>query len=269
MLRALDRVETAARYAHDVKVAHDRDDGEAFHKRHAALVGCLEQARQSLESAAALGDVGERHRSRRDFGGMRHRTLPMVVTPLSERECWIRMMTGGIGRDGLILLPQGVVLKNYLRNSIVLFQHAPEHPVARTSDFEINPASELDDGSIDARCTFPPEGVSATADEVCGLVKNGVISAVSVGFEILKTDPVDRRRAVQWELFECSFVSVPGDPGAVVLARAARSPGIARAPAPAATARSAYSGQTMLASRAAYDRWLDDYHRALNGLPPR
>jgi hypothetical protein len=82
---------------------------------------------------------------------------------------------------------------------------------------------------IAARIAFAPLGVSATADEVRGLVKSGVVASLSVGFDPLDGEPLDPRRPrgghrfTRWQLLEASFVSVPADIGAIVTARSVRS----------------------------------------------
>jgi HK97 family phage prohead protease len=148
------------------------------------------------------------------------RALPTRVRQLGENEVEIRMMTSGLGRDGHIIEPSGAMLGNYRRNPIQLWQHDPSCPVGRNEDLRV------DGNSIVARSVFVPSGISAKADEVRGLVKMGVINAVSIGFDIIESEPLDpkRPRAGQhitvWELIECSYVSVPADPEAVVVSRA-------------------------------------------------
>ena len=79
--------------------------------------------------------------------------------------------------------------------------------------------------ALESQIDFAPQGVSDIADQVCGLVKAGVINAVSIGFQPLDQEPLDphdRRagtRITRAELLEVSFVSVPADKGAIVLER--------------------------------------------------
>lgn len=147
------------------------------------------------------------------------RTLPAQISSVGENEVVIRMMTGTRARDGHILDPLGCVLENYNLNPIQLWQHDPNKPVGRNSD--IRATADY----IEARTIFAPAGVSPIADEIRGLVKAGVVTAVSIGFDIVDGVPLDPAkprsglRVSKWELLECSFVSVPADPGAVVVAR--------------------------------------------------
>jgi HK97 family phage prohead protease len=142
------------------------------------------------------------------------------INTLGDDEVEVVMSTAALARDGHILLPQGCVADNYRANPIVLWSHDPDHPVGNNENLVVEPAQ------ISARTRFAPVGISRKADEVRGLVKAGVIRAVSIGFEIIECEPLDPKkprggqRITQWELLEMSFVSVPADVGAVVTARA-------------------------------------------------
>jgi HK97 family phage prohead protease len=143
------------------------------------------------------------------------------LTALGDDEVDIRMSTGALGRGGHVLVPQGAELANYRANPIMLWQHDPGSPVGRAEGIRVN------SDAIAARVTFAPAGVSPKADEIRGLVKSGIVNAVSVGFEPIDGVPLDPRRPhggqrfTRWELLECSFVSVPADAGATVTARSA------------------------------------------------
>lgn len=150
---------------------------------------------------------------------MLKRLLPATISTLNDDEVEVVMSTGAIARDGHILVPQGALLDNYRQNPVVLWQHDAKMPVARASDIRVA------GNDISAKITFAPLGVSPDADKVRGLVKSGIVNAVSVGFDPIDGDPLDPRkpysgkRFTEWELLECSFVSVPADTGAVVTAR--------------------------------------------------
>jgi HK97 family phage prohead protease len=142
------------------------------------------------------------------------------INTLGENEVEVIISTSALARDGHILEPSGCDLSNYRANPIVLWQHNPDVPVGRA------PNVTVEGDKIRARITFAPTGISAKADEVRGLVKSGIVSGVSVGFDVIDAEPLDPKqprggqRFTKWELLECSFCSVPADPGAAVTARA-------------------------------------------------
>ena len=151
---------------------------------------------------------------------MIRKLLPSQVTEIGDDEVEVVMSTGAIARDGHILVPGGADLAQYRANPVVLWQHDPGQPVGTAEGVRV------DGDKIIARVRFAPLGISEVADRTRGLVKSGVIGAVSVGFEPTEGEPLDParprggQRFTGWELLECSFVSVPADTGAVVTARA-------------------------------------------------
>jgi HK97 family phage prohead protease len=153
---------------------------------------------------------------------MMRRVVPAQVSALGDDEVEVTMSTGGVARDGHVLVPEGAELDGYKKNPIVLWQHDPEHPVGRSESIGV------EGDRIVARIRFAPNGISAKADEIRGLVKSGIISGVSVGFEPKDGEPLDPKRPRggmrfrKWELLECSFCSVPVDTDAMVTARASR-----------------------------------------------
>jgi hypothetical protein len=75
--------------------------------------------------------------------------------------------------------------------------------------------------ALEGRIRFAAPGISQAADQVCDLVKDGIVNSVSIGFEPLTTTP-DRdglRRVTSCELQEISFVTVPADTAALVTER--------------------------------------------------
>jgi len=138
---------------------------------------------------------------------------------LGEDEVEIVMSTGNLARDGHILEPAGADIDTYRSNPIVLWQHDPRTPVATA------PEVVLDGNKIRARVRFASRGISEKADEIRGLVKDGIINAVSVGFDPIDGAPIDPKKPkggqhfTRWALLECSFVSIPADTGAIVTAR--------------------------------------------------
>jgi uncharacterized protein len=154
--------------------------------------------------------------------------VPAQMKALADDVVEVTMSTSALARDGHILVAAGADLNAYRLNPIILWQHDPEHPIGNAE------AVRIDGDKLKARVRFAPAGISRKADEIRGLVKAGVISALSVGFDPKDGQPLDPRkpyggmRFTSWELLECSFCSVPIDTQAMVTARAAGSKSPAR-----------------------------------------
>jgi HK97 family phage prohead protease len=119
---------------------------------------------------------------------MIRQTVPSSICQLGAGEVEVILSTGAKARDGHVLVPQGCDLAGYRENPIVLWQHDPTHPVGKASAITVG----VD--KITARVNFAPTGISALADEVRGLVKSGVISSLSVGFDPRDGEPLDPKR---------------------------------------------------------------------------
>src|ERR1017187_557033 len=134
---------------------------------------------------------------------------------LTDRQIRVIANSGRPDRINDVLVPKGCKLSNYQKNPIVLANHDPDYPIG-------NFAPEVTGEGVAGVVTFAPLGISAKADEFCGLYKAGVLNAVSVGFQEIESAPNKGGGMIyeQWELLEMSMVSVPCDPGAVVTARA-------------------------------------------------
>jgi HK97 family phage prohead protease len=150
---------------------------------------------------------------------MQRATLPTRLRQVGNRQVRAIISSGQVGRDKLMVDVGGIDLTHYRRNPIVLWNHLPEYPVGRVSPIVRNGSG------LEGTITFAPEGVSDTADQVYGLVKSGVVSSVSIGFEpgeMLRPDQDGVRTVRNCELMEVSFVSIPADAGAIVIERSAR-----------------------------------------------
>jgi HK97 family phage prohead protease len=150
---------------------------------------------------------------------MRRVDLPNAVRQIRDRQVRAVISSGQGGRDGVILDCNGADLAQYRKNPVVLAFHDPNAPIGRCSTIARN-----GNGAIEGLIDFAKSGISPMADQVYGLIKDGVISALSVGYEPKSPPgPKDKngfRTVKDWELLELSFVSIPADPGAVVLERA-------------------------------------------------
>lgn len=75
-----------------------------------------------------------------------------------------------------------------------------------------------------ATIRFPKTGVDPAADRMFGLVSDGIVRNISVGYSIdrarvveaEKKGEIERRIVERWTPMEISFVTVPADPGAQV-----------------------------------------------------
>jgi HK97 family phage prohead protease len=156
---------------------------------------------------------------------LRYVDTQAATNVLGDRQVEVVLSTNRLARDGHIFEPRGCQLENYRANPIVLWQHQPEVPVGLCSGVRV-----ANGDSLVGLVTFAPKGVSEKADEICGLVKSGVVSGVSVGMQPIDAEPLDPSmgsrggmRVTSWELLEISFVALPSDVGAGVSARSSES----------------------------------------------
>lgn len=119
-----------------------------------------------------------------------------------------------------IVDPAGARLDNFRRNPVVLAQHDTTQPIARCSSIG------MQGSQIVAKIQFPPAGVNQRSDEYLGMVRAGILSAVSIGFMPISGEPIrgGGYRYTDWELYELSIVSVPANPSALVTERSLGDP---------------------------------------------
>ena len=119
--------------------------------------------------------------------------------------------TNDIDRSGDIIASDAWnakdALANYLKNPIILAYHDPSQPIGKTIEHEI-----VENGlSITAK-------ISKSAGNIIELIKEGILSAFSVGFMIKDAD-FDPKSGVfmikELELFEVSVVSIPANQNAL------------------------------------------------------
>lgn len=147
---------------------------------------------------------------------LKYMSAPVVLDPaLGERQIMVVASDPTLDRTKDVMRPEGCVLDNYQNNPIVLASHDPTQPIGSAK-------AAIRNGRVEALIDFAPAGISAKADEFCGLAKAGVLRAVSVGFDPIEYQPnkAGGYDYNKWELMELSVVAVPANPGARVIARA-------------------------------------------------
>ena len=148
------------------------------------------------------------------------------ISAVGDLECSGIFLTSDVARDGDVWDAAGVDYSKFMRaGGTVDFDHNSEFPVATCTSITKTPAGEL---RFTAR--FPKPGISAKADEVRGLVKDGVVNALSAYINPLAVEPLynDRGqivgvRVTKSDLLNFSFVTSPSDTNCVITARSAQN----------------------------------------------
>jgi phage head maturation protease len=132
--------------------------------------------------------------------------------------------SSALARDSHVVVVSGLDTKHYLTgNPIILRDHMPSQPVGRCTGLRLDLSKQPNElrGSGD----WAPEGVSAVADETRELARAGILNAISIGFDILESEPLKPTggrglRIKRSELLELSIVACGADPLAVITQRA-------------------------------------------------
>lgn len=128
--------------------------------------------------------------------------------------------TGNIARDQMIIDPDGWDFTNYRRNPVVLWGHDDgAMPVART-------VGEITKTSTELIATAEFDKEDPEAARIFGKIQRGFVNSTSVRWlpkrteiRAIQTEHGERDTLVfvEQELLEWSFVSIPADPGAMIL----------------------------------------------------
>lgn len=165
---------------------------------------------------------------------IQRKTALAQTKEMGPRQVQVVCSSAQVDRMGEIVVQDGIDLSAFQANPVCLWSHDPTVPIGRATNIGLR------GGVLQADVEFAPEGISAKADEICALVKAGIISTVSIGFQPIETEPMDpgRPRGAQKylksSLMELSFVSVPANTDANVVARDAQDGAPAAEPAPQA-----------------------------------
>ncbi len=124
-----------------------------------------------------------------------------------------------VDRYGDIVEPTGWQLAKFKKNPIALFGHSSSFPIGTWENVRV------ESGRLLGRLALAAQGTSARIDELRGLVEQGVLRAVSVGFRPIESEPINPKepyggqRYKKQELLETSLVAVPANPAALAVAR--------------------------------------------------
>jgi len=120
--------------------------------------------------------------------------------------------TNEVDRDSEIVLPEGIVLENFKKNPVVLWNHM--------SWSHIPPIAKSLWQKVDSKGLLVSTQFAKTefGDEVFGLYKDGFLTSWSIGFMPIDWKDKNNIRTIsKCEMFEYSAVSVPANAGAVCL----------------------------------------------------
>jgi len=119
-------------------------------------------------------------------------------------------------RDGDIVRIEGINIKDYKKNPVVLFAHDSRSlPIAKTTKIW------KDGKKLMVKMQFPEPEVSSMGDSIYKLVKGEYIKSLSIGFRPDWDDAVRLEKTQGWDfkssnLYEISIVPVPANAAAVV-----------------------------------------------------
>lgn len=152
-------------------------------------------------------------------GGLKKMAFAGVTKAVGEREVEVIITTNQPDRDKDIVETSGIKLGSYNKNPVVLFQHNPSIPVARTVKLDLGLTKMV------ALAKFPKEGVNPESDKVYSLIKEEIINSASIGFIPKQYSPIDPEKPwagqhfKEVELLEWSFVSIPSNSEALIIGR--------------------------------------------------
>lgn len=186
------------------------------------------------------------------------------VKALGDRQIEAIVATDAIDRHGEILSIEGVDLKAYKQNPVVLWAHDyGSLPIAKAVGIK------KEDGKIVAKMEFNENDEFAM--KVYQAIKDGFLNAFSIGFIPTDAKYIEGKDALMWtqsEMIEFSVVPVPANAEALVQAKALMAEAITKA----GKVLSAKNRDALVAARDAIDAVLnadqgeDDKNNEQKGL---
>ena len=155
-------------------------------------------------------------------------TSEKASTKLSERTVTARISTTSVDREGDVLLPSGLDLRDFKKNPVVLLGHSDSAlPVGKATSIRRESDGVVATVKFAERPAGHPDSVEWIPDTIFSLFQQGVLKAFSVGFipqEMREPTEKDVRKfgedvrsvITKWSLLEFSVVNVPANQDALV-----------------------------------------------------
>lgn len=120
---------------------------------------------------------------------------------------------------GDIVIQEGISLKRFKKNPIILYQHDQNGPIGTGKTYHSDKGLMVD-------VKLAPLGTSPIVDTVRGLLEAGILRAVSIGFSALEWEPIRNKeneftgyKFLKSLLHEISIVSIPANDEALAIAK--------------------------------------------------
>jgi HK97 family phage major capsid protein/HK97 family phage prohead protease len=131
------------------------------------------------------------------------------------------MSDGTVDRTGDVIEQAGWDIEEFKTNPIALFNHDKNQVIGQWADVAVK------GGRLVGRLKFAEPGTSALVDTVRSLVAQGILRAVSVGFQPSQKQPLHDKadklfgpfRFTKSRLLECSLVAIPANANALAVAK--------------------------------------------------
>ncbi|RLC39110.1 phage major capsid protein [Candidatus Falkowbacteria bacterium] len=124
------------------------------------------------------------------------------------------LSTSDVDRDGDVVVPDGISLKDFKKNPIALFSHNHNFPIGTWENLRVEGKRLVGDLFLAAA------GTSKLVDEVRSLVEQRILKAVSIGFSVSDYTEIKQTggyRFEKTELHEASLVAVPANQNALMV----------------------------------------------------
>lgn len=120
---------------------------------------------------------------------------------------------------GDIVVQEGISLKRFKKNPIILYQHRQSEPIGTGKAY-------MGEKGLMVDIKLAPPGISSVVDTVRGLIEAGILKAVSIGFSALEYEPIRNKdneftgyKFLKSLLHEISVVSIGANDEALAIAK--------------------------------------------------